>query len=83
MNIQDAIYMPRFHHQWKPDEIYFEKFAINTDAKNNLLKMGYKLDDMHSNFTVIGVAEGIMIDNVNHIIFGAADPRGSGSAEGF
>ena len=83
MNIQDAIYMPRFHHQWKPDEIYFEKFAINTDAKNNLLKMGYKLDDMHSNFTVLGVAEGIMIDNVNHIIFGAADPRGSGSAEGF
>ena len=83
MNIQDAIYMPRFHHQWKPDEIYFEKFAINTDAKNNLIKMGYKLDDMHSNFTVLGVAEGIMIDNVNHIIFGAADPRGSGSAEGF
>ncbi|MFZ0456263.1 MAG: gamma-glutamyltransferase [Ignavibacteriaceae bacterium] len=83
MNIQEAIYMPRFHHQWKPDEIYSEKFAINTDAKDNLIKMGYKLADMQSNFTVLGVAEGIMIDNVNHIIFGAADPRGSGSAEGF
>ncbi len=83
MNIQEAIDMPRFHHQWKPDEIYFEKFAINNDAKDNLRKMGYKFADMQTNFTVLGVAEGIMIDNANHIIFGAADPRGSGSAEGF
>ena len=83
MNIQEAIDMPRFHHQWKPDEIYFEKFAINTDTKDNLIKMGYKFADMQSNFTVLGVAEGIMIDNVNHIIFGASDPRESGSAEGF
>ncbi|MEJ2614587.1 MAG: gamma-glutamyltransferase [Ignavibacteriaceae bacterium] len=83
MNIQEAIDMPRIHHQWKPDEIYFEKFAINTDAKDNLIKMGYKFADMQSRFTVLGVAEGIMIDNLNHIIFGASDPRGSGSAEGF
>ena len=83
MNIQEAIDMPRFHHQWKPDEIYYEKFAINNDTKENLVKMGYKFADMHSNFSVLGVAEGIMIDNKNHIIYGAADPRGSGSAEGF
>lgn len=80
MNIQEAIDMPRFHHQWKPDEIYYEQHALITDTKDNLIKMGYKFA---AGYTTLGVAEGIMIDNVNHVIFGAADPRESGSAEGF
>ncbi len=83
MNIQEAIDMPRIHHQWKPDEIFHEKYSISNDVKDNLIKMGYKLADMHSNFSILGIAEGIMIDNNDHLIFGAADPRGSGSAEGF
>jgi gamma-glutamyltranspeptidase / glutathione hydrolase len=83
MNIQEAIDKPRIHHQWKPDEIFHEKYSISNDVKDNLLKMGYKLADMHSNFSILGIAEGIMIDNNDHLIFGASDPRGSGSAEGF
>jgi len=32
---------------------------------------------------VLGIAEGIMIDQQNGLIYGASDPRGSGSAEGY
>ena len=82
-NIGKAINMPRIHHQWKPDVIDFEKFAINENARDNLIKMGYVISDLNTNFKVLGDAEGIMADNVNHLIYGVADPRGSGSAEGF
>ncbi|MHB1689006.1 MAG: gamma-glutamyltransferase [Ignavibacteriaceae bacterium] len=83
MNIQEAVDAPRIHHQWLPDIIYHEKFAINPDTKEKLIKMGYKLAALSKTFSIIGRAEGIMIDNEDNIIYGAADPRGSGSAEGY
>ncbi|MCL5028909.1 MAG: gamma-glutamyltransferase [Bacteroidetes bacterium] len=82
MNIQEAIDAPRIHDQWLPDMIYHEKFAINPDTKEKLIKMGYKLSDLNKTFPIIGKAEGIMIDK-DGIIYGAADPRGSGTAEGY
>jgi len=36
---------------------------------------------MLDQFKILGLVQGIMIDN--NIIYGASDPRGSGSAEGF
>ncbi len=83
MNIQEAVDMPRIHHQWMPDKIYFEKFAINKDAMENLVKMGYDFSDMNDRITTIGLVQGIMIDQNNKIIYGASDSRGNGSAEGF
>ncbi len=83
MNIQEAIDAPRIHHQWLPDKIFHEKFAIIKDVMENLKKMGYKFADLHSNFRIIGRAEGILIDNSKNLIYGAADPRGGGSAEGY
>lgn len=83
MNIAEAISVPRIHHQWMPDEIYYEKFSFPTDVKTNLQKMGYKFEDANQKFTILGLAEGILVDNDNHVIFGASDPRGSGAAVGF
>lgn len=83
MNIAEAVSAPRIHHQWMPDEIFYEKFSFPKDVKTNLQKMGYKFEDANQKFTILGLAEGIMIDNDNHIIFGASDPRGSGAAVGF
>lgn len=79
MNIQQAIDIPRIHDQWLPDQIDFEKYGLTTDVKNNLIKMGYKIGEERT----LGVAEGIMIDNKDHVIYGASDPRGSGLAEGY
>ncbi len=83
MNIQEAINAPRIHHQWQPDTLSYEKFAINKDAMENLLLMGHTFPDTSDQFKILGLAEGIMIDNDNNVIYGASDPRGSGSAEGF
>ena len=83
MNIQEAVNVPRIHHQWMPDKIYFEKFAINKDAMENLIKMGYDFSDMDDRIKTIGLVQGIMIDQNNHIICGASDSRANGSAEGF
>lgn len=84
MNIQEAINKPRIHHQWLPDIIFKEKFAITKDVQQNLLKMGYNFDDANSlYFSYIGVAQGIMIDNENKVIFGGTDPRSSGAAIGY
>jgi gamma-glutamyltranspeptidase/glutathione hydrolase len=83
MNIQEAVVAPRIHHQWMPDKIYFEKFAINKDAMDNLVKMGYDFSDMNDLIKTIGLVNGIMIDQNNHVIYGASDSRANGSAEGF
>jgi len=79
MDIQQAIDQPRIHHQWYPDEVYFEKFGIPQDVKENLIKAGYILGGTQT----LGRAEGIIIDNENNIIYGATDPRGTGAAVGY
>ncbi|MBL1215737.1 MAG: gamma-glutamyltransferase [Ignavibacteriae bacterium] len=79
MDIQTAINMPRIHHQWYPDEIYYEKFVLNNDAINALNKRGHKFGKI----TKIGRAQGILIDNENKIFWGAADPRSYGKAIGY
>ena len=32
MNVQEAIDAPRFHHQWLPDELRYEKFGLSPDT---------------------------------------------------
>lgn len=83
MNIQEAVNSPRIHHQWMPDIIYLEEFSISKDVKFNLEKMGYKFRDRNKAFRILGSAQSIMIDQKNGNIFGAPDPRRSGSAIGY
>ncbi len=79
MDIQEAIKAPRIHHQWFPDEIYYEPFGLPFDVKENLLKRGNKIGGER----ILGCVEGILIDYDNNIIYGASDTRGNGSAEGY
>jgi gamma-glutamyltranspeptidase/glutathione hydrolase len=41
MNLQEAVDAPRFHHQWLPDQVYVEPFAISNDTRTALTAMGY------------------------------------------
>ena len=43
MTIQEAVNMPRIHHQWLPDEIAAERFAISPDSAKALEAMGYAI----------------------------------------
>jgi gamma-glutamyltranspeptidase/glutathione hydrolase len=42
MNAQDAVDLPRFHHQWKPDVLYLQN-GFPRQAEEGLRKMGYEL----------------------------------------
>jgi gamma-glutamyltranspeptidase / glutathione hydrolase len=43
MTLQEAIDAPRIHHQWLPDTIGAEPFALSADTVKTLGTMGYKI----------------------------------------
>jgi gamma-glutamyltranspeptidase / glutathione hydrolase len=83
MNIREAVEAPRIHHQWMPDSIFYEQKALSPETKQELIQMGYHFWDMDAESRIIGIAEGIMIDQRDKIIYGASDPRGGGLAAGY
>ena len=81
MSIEDAVSVPRFHHQWKPDRILYERFAFSPDTIRELQARG------HNNLTEANWGRGI--GDANSILFkdgvmqGVKDPRAEGMAVGF
>lgn len=41
MDVRQSVDAPRFHHQWLPDEVTFEKGAIPAETVQALTAMGY------------------------------------------
>ncbi len=76
MDIQQAIDMPRIHHQWLPDKLQYEKFGLSKDVLTSLKNKGYIIGEER----ILGRVEGIVVDYINKIFFGATDPRGYGAA---
>ena len=76
MPVQQAVEAPRFHHQWMPDLITFERYGLSPDTEKILAAMGHKIT-AHANFegAYQGDGESVMIDPKTHLILGAADPR--------
>jgi gamma-glutamyltranspeptidase/glutathione hydrolase len=56
MDVQAAIDAPRIHHQWLPDVIALEPFALSADTRKLLESRGYTLSDEGQ----WGIAEGIV-----------------------
>jgi gamma-glutamyltranspeptidase/glutathione hydrolase len=79
MNIRQAVTAPRFHHQWRPEELTLERWGFSADTIQRLEEFGYKLNFRDS----MGVCEAIAIDPQTGWRFGAADPRGEGRAVGY
>ena len=79
MNIRQAIDAPRFHHQWLPDVIQYEKNGLSEKTIQALMKIGHELKER----SAIGEAQGIMYDAAKKQLLGAADKRGEGAAVGF
>ena len=79
MDVQQAISAPRFHHQWLPDEIFWEPYEFNQDTREALEKMGYQFREKPAS---LGDAQGIQIDS-SGMRLGASDPRLGGSPAGY
>lgn len=77
MSTEDAVYKPKFHHQWLPDEIYVEK-GFNAAVIEQLKAMGYKVNIRGQ----IGRTEVIKV-LPNKKFEAIADNRGDDGAEGY
>lgn len=77
LSTEDAVYKPKFHHQWLPDEVAVEKTFPET-VRTALEKMGYKIVERGS----LGRVEAIKVlpDGRFEAV---ADNRGDDAAEGF
>ena len=69
MNIAEAAAQPRIHHQWQPDEVYYEA-GISPDTLALLRGMGHR---MVPSPRVLGRTQTIASDGV--LYFGANDTR--------
>jgi gamma-glutamyltranspeptidase/glutathione hydrolase len=77
MSSEDAVYKPKFHHQWLPDQIDVEK-SFPEETKDALKKMGYKIVERGD----IGRTEVIKVMS-NGSFEAVADIRGDDAAEGY
>ena len=72
MNIAEATYAPRVHHQWLPDELRIEE-GLSPDTIRLLEQMGHEVivsDAMGSTQSIMVTAAGL---------FGSSDPRTPGA----
>ena len=70
--------MPRFHHQYLPDEILFETHAFDETLQRALSARGHRLTPTSRDF---GNMQLIAWDRAAAVIQAASDPRGIGKAE--
>ena len=80
MNIQEAIDAPRIHHQWFPDQIYYEPFGLSPDTRKILESYGHQFNDKPG---YIASATGIAIEEKTNVKLGAIDSRSDGEAIGY
>ena len=77
LSTEDAVNLPKFHHQWLPDTLFLEK-GFPVKIEDSLSRMGYKVKERSS----IGRTEVIQVLG-NGKFKGVADWRGDDSAEGY
>ncbi len=75
MNIQEAVDAPRFHHQWLPDRISYERHGLSPDTLTLLESKGHRLVALDRQ----GAAQAIRYDASADVLEGAPDRRRAGS----
>ncbi len=81
MDIDDAVSLPRVHHQWQPDAIFHDKYAISPDTREKLEAMGHVNIEESRYGRGIGDANSILYRD--GVISGIKDPRAEGGAIGY
>lgn len=78
MTVDSAVQYPRYHHQWFPDEVIYEKTNFNPSTITSLETKGHLMRPV----TSIGYIEAILVDEQG-VMHGAADGRGEDHAAGW
>ncbi|WP_079587849.1 MULTISPECIES: gamma-glutamyltransferase [Bradyrhizobium] len=88
MNIQEAVDVPRIHHQWMPDVTNMERYALSPDTSKVLESMGHRFENSEPTNHVAAILVGAPKLGGKAIgrnrFYGANDPRGgTGQALGY
>ena len=70
--------LPRFHHQFLPDFIQFEKGALNDNMQLELQLLGHEVKEMSRQY---GNMQAVVWDKATGKVDAASDPRGLGRAD--
>ena len=76
MNAQEAVDAARFHHQWLPDVINYERFGFSPDTIKELERRGHTLREGGGQ----GVAQVIIYDAKDDMLDGGTDHRAADGA---
>jgi len=76
MNVQDAVDLPRFHEQWRPDVLYLEN-RFSEETQEALKKMGYEVEQTSG----VARVEAIVVNN--GILEGGTESRLHGKVSGY
>jgi len=69
--------VPRFHHQFRPDQVQHEPSAFTAGEKQSLIQRGHKLNETRREY---GDMHAVMWDKVSNTVYAASDKRGEGAA---
>ena len=71
MNAQEAVDAGRFHHQWLPDRITYERFSLSPDTVAALRAKGHVMQQGGNQ----GVAEVVVYNSAEDVLEGGVDRR--------
>lgn len=71
------VHVPRYHHQYLPDEVQFEKGGLTLIEQAGLKRLGHKLVELNRQY---GNMQAILWYKPKNLVFAASDPRGEGEA---
>ncbi len=74
---EDWVKLPRFHHQYLPDEVQFEPGAFTEREQRQLRAMGHTLKPLSRRY---GNMQAILWQVDHNKVMAASDPRGDGKA---
>jgi gamma-glutamyltranspeptidase/glutathione hydrolase len=87
MSLPEAMFAPRIHHQWFPDELLVEAKKGNEPEglAEALRQLGHKVtlvEDKGDGRTPFGNVQALHVDVSSGVITGVSDPRGDGRPRG-
>ena len=75
MYLPEAIFAPRFHHQWKPASLFVEQNGFSAETLRELRSYGYDVRSI-----VSSAAQHALERSQDGRVWGVVDPRAEGAA---